>query len=95
MRPVNVASDDTMTPSCLPPATVFHIPYTKDFRRICPNHSAMFMYANGSEQTLNADFGAMQGQRLTVKLAQKDATIYFTNAHIADLRAITEADAGK
>jgi hypothetical protein len=65
----------------------------QNYLALCPNHSAMFRYVNGSEPSLTAEFRAMKGPHLSVVLAGKKATIYFTNKHIADLRAVIQTDA--
>lgn len=52
----------------------------------------MFQFANGSKDVLKAVFSEMIGNQLEVVLAQKDASIYFTKVHIADLRKIIDVD---
>jgi hypothetical protein len=65
----------------------------QNYLALCPNHSAMFQYANGSHDKLRAHFSAMTGQRLNVVLAQSNFSIYFTQMHIADLKKVIEVDA--
>ena len=67
--------------------------HAQNYLALCPNHSAMFQYANGSRDLMKEMFVEMEGQQLDVILAQADATIYFTKTHIADLRAVIEVDA--
>jgi len=57
-----------------------------------PSHGAMYQHANGSRDVMRETFVQLEWQRLDVVLARQDATIYFTKTHIADLRAVIEAD---
>jgi hypothetical protein len=59
---------------------------------LCPNHAAMFLYANGSSKCMKSNFLEMTGNELRLMLAHKDLTIYFTKMHAADLRAVIESD---
>jgi hypothetical protein len=63
--------------------------YYQNYLALCPNHSAMFKHANGS-QDLRERFVEMQGQRLDVVLADEECTIYFTKTHIADLKQLID-----
>jgi len=65
----------------------------QNYLSLCPNHGAMFREVNGSRDFLKEMFTATEGPELKVILAQKDVTIYFTKTHIADLKALIEADA--
>ena len=59
---------------------------------LCPNHAAMFQYANGSTDTLENMFVTLIGNELELVLAQENATIYFTKTHIADLKEVIRVD---
>jgi hypothetical protein len=65
----------------------------QNYLALCPNHSAMFRYANTTQAKLKGLFCAMTSQRLDVVLAQTSFSIYFTNTHIADLKKVIEVDA--
>jgi hypothetical protein len=52
----------------------------------------MYQYANGSREHAKGIFIKMEGNKLNVMLAQQSLSIYFTRTHIADLRAVIEAD---
>jgi hypothetical protein len=66
----------------------------QNYLALCPNHSAMFRYALGcSVEVIHDKFADLLGNELDVVLARKDATIYFTKTHIADLKAVIETDA--
>ncbi|MEI7733297.1 MAG: hypothetical protein WCO56_27245 [Verrucomicrobiota bacterium] len=64
----------------------------QNYLALCPNHSAMFQYANGSRTQLRGLFAAMEGQNLAVVLAGTNFTTYFTKTHIADLKKVIEVD---
>jgi len=66
--------------------------HSQNFLALCPNHAAMFQYANGSNNLLKDKFLKMENQALEVVLAQKDTTIYFTKTHIADLKKVIKVD---
>ena len=64
----------------------------QNYLALCPNHAAMFQHANGSEDSIRQLFLGLEGNELDVVLAQQDITIYFTKTHIADLKAVIEAE---
>lgn len=64
----------------------------QNYLALCPNHSAMFRYANTSRKRMAEMFDNLDGNELKVVLAQQDASIYFTGTHIADLKPIIETD---
>ena len=67
----------------------------QNYLALCPNHAAMYQYANGSSDRMEEMFMTMDGKELEVILAQQNATIYFTGIHAADLRAVIAADQGE
>lgn len=66
--------------------------YYQNYLVVCPNHSAMFQHANGAPELMKEMFIELEGSKLEVLLGQKDATIYFTQTHIADLKKVIEVD---
>ena len=66
----------------------------QNYLALCPNHAAMFQHANSTRDMMSEMFAELEGNTLDVVLAQSDAAIYLTRTHIADLRAVIEADAG-
>lgn len=66
--------------------------YHQNYLALCPNHAAMFQYANGTNGMMLDLFLEIEGNELEVILAQADNTIYFTKAHIADLKTVIETD---
>jgi hypothetical protein len=59
---------------------------------LCPNHGAMWRYANGSRESLAELVDAMKGNLLTVELAGRPRKARFTETHVVDLRAVLEAE---
>ena len=60
--------------------------HCRNYLALCPNHAAMFQYTNGSRDVMKDMIIEMGQNELDVILAQRDATIYFTKTHIADLK---------
>ena len=61
---------------------------------LCPNHSAMYSYANASRQEMRDLFEGMTGNELEVVLGQKELTIYFSKVHVIDLKAVLQGNFG-
>ena len=66
----------------------------QNYLALCPNHAAMFMYANGSKDELRDRFLDLDGSEMELTLAEQPVTIYFTESHVADLRVVVEVDNG-
>lgn len=66
--------------------------HQQNYLALCPNHSAMFQYANGAPELMKAMFVELERDELEVILAQENTTIYFTKTHIADLQKVIEVD---
>jgi len=64
----------------------------QNYLALCPNHAAMFLYANGSRDRMKDMFVDLTGNVLQIVLAQKDSVIYFTKTHITDLKKVIEMD---
>jgi hypothetical protein len=64
----------------------------QNYLALCPNHAAMFLYANGSSESMKSAFLEMTTNELGLILAQKSTTIYFTKTHIVDLKAVIQAE---
>ena len=65
----------------------------QNYLALCPNHSAMFRYTNGSAASLIDMVKVQIGNEIEVVLAQIPITIYFTKTHLADLKTVINADA--
>jgi hypothetical protein len=66
--------------------------YDQNYLCLCPNHAAMFKHANGSRDTLKDRLRHHTENELNVVLAGRDEVVYFNRVHLADLRAIIDAD---
>lgn len=66
--------------------------HPQNYLALCPNHSAMYRLVNGSKETMREDLQGLMGNELSVVLAERDMTIYFSKTHIIDLKAILEAE---
>lgn len=64
----------------------------QNYLTLCPNHAAMFTYANDSKDEMKSRFLALDGSELELTLAEKSVTVYFTDTHIVDIRAVIEVD---
>jgi hypothetical protein len=63
----------------------------QNYLALCPNHAAMYQYALGSGDVIREMFLVCGDGNLEIILAGKDASIYFTMTHLADLKAIMES----
>ena len=65
----------------------------QNYLALCPNHAAMFQYANGSVTSMQQTFAELTGNDLQVVLARRESTIYFTKTHVADLKEVIRVNA--
>lgn len=63
----------------------------QNYLALCPNHAAMFQYALGSGDLIREMFLVCDDGNLEIILAGRDASIYFTRTHLADLKAVMES----
>jgi hypothetical protein len=66
--------------------------HPQNYLALCPNHAAMYMLVNGSRETMREEFQDIEGNELSVVLAEKDMSIYFSKTHIIDLKAVLDAE---
>lgn len=64
----------------------------QNYLALCPNHAAMYMHANPSIDEMKDKFLATVGPKMDLTLAGQSVTIYFTDTHMVDLRAIIDDD---
>lgn len=69
--------------------------HKENYIALCPNHSAMFMHANGSKDKLKdiitqAIIKSTENN-IPIILAREEETIYFTNMHLSDLKTVIKA----
>jgi hypothetical protein len=77
--------------------------HRENYLALCPSHSAMYQYANGSShQALKESILALrtkpdvQGSyELGIVLAKKATTIHFTGTHVMDLKAVIAGELEK
>ncbi len=67
----------------------------QNYLALCPNHAAMYMHANDAKDEMKSEFLALDGTEMNLTLADRSATIYFTETHIEDLRVIIEVEDAK
>lgn len=66
--------------------------FRETYLALCPNHAAMFKYAN-KQKTAMVELVAMaSGLEIDVVLAGKATTLQFTEMHLADMKACLEAE---
>jgi hypothetical protein len=65
----------------------------QNYLALCPNHAAMYRFANDTMDIMKPLFLELNSNELEVVLAGENATIYFTKTHITDLKAVIDADA--
>ena len=66
--------------------------HQQNYLALCPNHAAMFMYANGSTNKLQDLVLELAVNKMQVVLATEDMTIFFTKTHLADLKTIIKVE---
>jgi hypothetical protein len=61
--------------------------FREGFLALCPNHAAMYLYANDSKSELLDRFLVANGREVVFSLAGKEVSLYFTEVHLADLQS--------
>jgi hypothetical protein len=62
------------------------------FLALCPNHAAAYQYANAQRDEMQELITVTSGREVELELGGKETTLYFTDAHLADIRACWSAD---
>jgi hypothetical protein len=73
----------------LPGLSKWHV---HNYVALCPNHSAMYRYANPFKGDLRERFQVLSGNDLEVELGQSELTIYFSKVHVMDMKAVLKAE---
>ena len=60
----------------------------QNYLALCPNHAAMFHHAHGTEDLIADLLKECDQGELQVVLAGEDASLYFTQTHLCDVKAI-------
>jgi hypothetical protein len=67
--------------------------HRQNYLALCPNHAAMFKYANASKEKMAEIFSTMGSSRMmNVDLAGRMHSIYFTETHRVDFEAVLAAE---
>ena len=61
--------------------------YRETFLALCPNHAAMFLYANEQKENIQELLETAVGREVELTLGGEAQTIFFTETHIADIQA--------
>ena len=64
----------------------------QNYLALCPNHGAMFRYANGSRDQLKGLVVESTANELDIILAKQPTQVYFTKTHLSDLRTLIEVE---
>jgi hypothetical protein len=62
----------------------------QNYLATCPKHVTMFKHANGSRESMMQKLVALTRNRLQLVLAQEEASVYFSDTHISDLKAVIQ-----
>lgn len=60
----------------------------QNYLALCPNHAAMFKHVNESKEALRPSFETFDGARFPIVLGGKQLTIYVTDTHRTDIKAV-------
>ena len=66
--------------------------FRETFIALCPNHAAMYRYANEQKDVLDELIETASGLEIDVVLAGKATTVQFTEVHLADMQVRLKAE---
>lgn len=66
--------------------------FREAFLSLCPNHTAMFKYANEQRGSMTELVATAAGLEIDLVLAGNETTAQFTEMHLADIKACLEAE---
>lgn len=64
----------------------------QNYVALCPNHAAMFKYVNDSKESIRDLIETQKDCYLPIVLAGKSYSLYLTQTHLLDLRAILKSE---
>lgn len=64
----------------------------QNYLALCPNHAAMFQHAHGTEDLIADLLKECNEDELEIVLAGEDASVYFTQTHLFDVKAILSSE---
>jgi len=62
--------------------------YRESYLSLCPNHAAMFIYANEQREMMRELIEVLAGTELPITLAKQQVTVQFTEMHLADIKSV-------
>jgi hypothetical protein len=66
--------------------------FRETFLALCPNHTAMFKYANAQKADMVDLIATAAGLEVDIVLAGSETTVQFTETHLADIKACLGAE---
>ncbi len=66
--------------------------HDKNYIALCPNHAAMFDHANGSREQMAELLQTATNTAISIALAGRKVTLFFTATHLNDLKSILIAE---
>lgn len=66
--------------------------YRETYLALCPNHAAAYRHANAQKYDMEELIATAAGLEIDVELGGEATTIYFTETHLADVRACLLSD---
>ena len=66
--------------------------YRSTYLALCPNHAAAYQYANGQRNSMQDVIADAASLEVEIDLGGQEATIYFTQMHLADAKASLAAE---
>lgn len=66
--------------------------YRETYLALCPNHAAAYRHANAQREQMENLIATASGSEVEVELGGEATTIYFTQMHLADVRACLLSD---
>jgi|JI10StandDraft_1071094.scaffolds.fasta_scaffold06698_2 hypothetical protein len=61
--------------------------YRETFLALCPNHAAAYQYANAQRNVMQELVATASGNEIDLALGGVETTLYFTQMHLADVKA--------
>lgn len=65
--------------------------FREGFLALCPNHAAAYLHANAQRNSMYDVIATATGNEVELALGNIETTVYFTQMHLADVKACLEA----
>lgn len=69
--------------------------YRATYLALCPNHAAAFQYANAQRNSMTEVIATAVSTEVEIALGGRETTIYFTQTHLADVKACLSEEDGE